>query len=140
MSFLDELKAEVDKVEISDSFNPEQKIEKGELVIGEMTDEQKKIFIFLNLNSRNRREILMKYHKTRSRDEKAKYLSLIQKFLSWEITLYHLLYLSINEKFGLFEFDDDQIGIRKNWKVVTSKSEKKKNEFEYLVDLIREYL
>lgn len=127
MPWLDEIKAELDEFtpEFLGSFEPQIEAEKGERVVGELTDDLKKLFsLMARYRIKGRRAFVAFIHGVFKEgvayeENLLEYVVLSEKAR----VLKEIFHISINNAFNLWQ--KPAFGVRKSWKVVLVEEETK---------------
>lgn len=120
---------EIEDIEIDGGYVPQDEVDEGEIVIGEMNDSEKKLYIFRRKLFEELETLWGKSMKE-GRERKTAQLSRM---------IDHMFWVCLEHRFNLLEgYEGDGIGVRKGWKVVirhTPEKEDTEQAFERILAL-----
>jgi hypothetical protein len=110
----------IDDVLIVDEFQPTEKVSLDEQIVGEMTEEMKKICVLRAQADQKIRDAVADSISSRKPvdDDPVAMKEIIQTKTLLEL-LNNLLWYIIHSEFDLWGSEIEGVGIRENWKVVT---------------------
>lgn len=115
-------------------LEPESEIRYNDVVVGEMTDIQKKLYTLMSLKERATDEYLVAY-KYETDDSKKREIFGTGSKCAFEARLLNCLFwMSVNDEFSLWEYE--KCGARKGWKIVRSKRTMNTNFLDFLQDML----
>jgi hypothetical protein len=120
MLHLDSLHQMIDNVLIVDEFQPTEKVSLDERVVGEMTEEMKKICVLRAQADQKIRDAIADSISSRNPidDDPAAMKEIIRTKALFEL-LNDLLWYTIHSEFDLWGSEVEGVGMRENWKIVT---------------------
>lgn len=124
MSHLEELQRLINDVYIDDSLQPEDKISPEEVLLGEMSDEIKRIYILRSQADQQVRDIIAdSISSGKDPAENPERLKILKRAKELRDLLAALLWFAVYEEFDLWADESvDGVALRENWKVVSYKN------------------